>query len=101
MCFGLHIILLLLLTYKGERVLNPQFGADLPRLLFEPINNDTLIKIENQIVTSVSTYIPEITITNIEITPDTDKNTIYVNIIYQLKLSGTTDNIIIDFSTLQ
>ena len=91
----------LLLTYKGERVLNPQFGADLPRLLFEPINNDTLIKIENQIVTSVSTYIPEITITNIEITPDTDKNTIYVNIIYQLKLSGTTDNIIIDFSTLQ
>jgi uncharacterized protein len=91
----------LLLTYKGERVLNPQFGADLPRLLFEPINNDTLIKIENQIVTSVSTYIPEITITNIEITPDTDKNTIYVNVIYQLKLSGTTDNIIIDFSTLQ
>jgi phage baseplate assembly protein W len=91
----------LLLTYKGERVLNPQFGADLPRLLFEPINNDTLVKIENQIVTSVSTYIPEITITNIEITPDTDENTIYVNVIYQLKLSGTTDNIIIDFSTLQ
>jgi phage baseplate assembly protein W len=91
----------LLLTYKGERVLNPQFGADLPRLLFEPINNDTLIKIENQIITSVSTYIPEITITNIEITPDTDRNTIYVNVIYQLKLSGTTDNIIIDFSTLQ
>mgnify|MGYP000447810238 CR=1 FL=1 len=30
----------LLLTYKGERVLNPQFGADLPRLLFEPINNE-------------------------------------------------------------
>jgi phage baseplate assembly protein W len=91
----------LLLTYKGERVLNPQFGADLPRLLFEPINNETLLKIENQIVTSVSTYIPEITITNIEITPDTDKNIIYVNVIYQLKLSGTTDNIIIDFSTLQ
>jgi phage baseplate assembly protein W len=91
----------LLLTYKGERILNPQFGADLPRLLFEPINNETLLKIENQIVTSVSTYIPEITITNIEITPDTDKNTIYVNVIYQLKLSGTTDNIIIDFSTLQ
>ena len=91
----------LLLTYKGERVLNPQFGADLPRLLFEPINNETLLNIENQIVTSVSTYIPEITITNIEITPDTDKNTIYINIIYQLKLSGTTDNIIIDFSTLQ
>lgn len=91
----------LLLTYKGERILNPEFGANLPRLLFEPINNDTLTKIENQIVTNVSIYIPEITITNIEITPDTDINTIYVNVIYQLKLSGITDNIIIDFSTLQ
>ena len=91
----------LLLTYKGERILNPEFGADLPRLLFEPINNETLVKIENQILTSVATYIPEITITNIEITPDTDSNTIYVNVIYKLKLSGTTDNILIDFSTLQ
>jgi hypothetical protein len=25
-----------LLTYKGERILNPEFGADLPKLLFEP-----------------------------------------------------------------
>jgi phage baseplate assembly protein W len=91
----------LLLTYKGERILNPQFGADLPKLLFEPINTNTLLKIENQILTSVSNYIPEILITNIEITPNTDNNTIYVNIVYQLKLSGTTDNIIIDFSTLQ
>jgi len=91
----------LLLTYKGERILNPEFGADLPRLLFEPINNETLAKIQNQIITSVAIYIPEINITNIEITPDTDTNTIYINVIYQLKLSGTTDNIIIDFSTLQ
>lgn len=91
----------LLLTYKGERILNPEFGADLPRLLFEPINNETLDKIQNQIITSVAIYVPEVNITNIEITPDIDINTIYINIIYQFKLSGLTDNIIIDFSTLQ
>ena len=91
----------LLLTYKGERVLNPEFGADLPRLLFEVISDETYVKIQDQIITSIATYIPEITLTNIEITPSIDKNSLYINISYQIKLSGTSDNIIIDFSTLQ
>jgi uncharacterized protein len=91
----------LLLTYKGERILNPEFGADLPRILFEPINEDTSQKIQNQIIASTNLYIPEITIINIEVTPDTDKNTIYVMVSYIINLSGTKDQIIIDFSTLQ
>lgn len=91
----------LLLTYKGERILNPEFGADLPRLVFEQVSNETYEKIQNQIVNSVTTYIPEIILTNIEITPDADYNTLYINVSYQIKLSGNKDNIIIDFSTLQ
>jgi len=91
----------LLLTYKGERVLNPEFGADLPRLLFEVISDETYVKIQDQIISSIATYIPEITLTNIEITPSIDKNSLYINISYQIKLSGNSDNIIIDFSTLQ
>jgi phage baseplate assembly protein W len=91
----------LLLTYKGERILNPEFGADLPRILFEPINESTSQKIQDQIISSTQLYIPEITLTNIEINPDTDKNTIYVAISYIINISGTQDQIIIDFSTLQ
>lgn len=91
----------LLLTYKGERILNPEFGADLPRLLFDQITDETYNKIQNQIISSVTTYIPEIILTNIEITPDTDINSLYINISYQIKLSGNKDNVIIDFSTLQ
>lgn len=91
----------LLLTYKGERILNPEFGADLPRLVFDQINEETYKKIQNQIITSVTTYIPEIILLNILITPDADHNTLYINVSYQIKLSGKKDNIIIDFSTLQ
>jgi phage baseplate assembly protein W len=91
----------LLLTYKGERILNPEFGADLPRILFEPINENTSQRIQDQIISSTQLYIPEITLTNIEINPDTDKNTIYVAISYIINISGTQDQIIIDFSTLQ
>ena len=91
----------LLLTYKGERILNPEFGADLPRILFDPINDNTSQKIQSQIVSSTQLYIPEITIENIEVNPDIDINTIFVTISYTINLSGTKDKIIIDFSTLR
>ena len=86
----------LLLTYKGERVLNPEFGADLPRLLFEPLTEDLYPKIQNQIISSVNMYIPEITILNIEITHNIDYNLINIKLDYKLNLSGQQDSIIIE-----
>jgi hypothetical protein len=44
----------------------------------------------------VGIYIPEVTILNIEINPDTDKNTILIKIEYKLNISGQQDNIIIE-----
>ncbi len=91
----------LLLTYKGERIMNPEFGADLPRLIFEQITPDTYKNIQKQIIDNVTQFIPEITLTNIEINPDTDYNLLYISVTYQSKLSGKQNSIIIDFSTLQ
>jgi phage baseplate assembly protein W len=85
----------LLLTHRGERVLNPEFGADLPRLLFEPLTETLYQKIQNQIILNVKIHIPEITILNIEITPNIDSNLVNVNVEYKLNISGQQDNIII------
>jgi phage baseplate assembly protein W len=86
----------LLLTYKGERIENPEFGADLSRLLFEPLTEDLYPRIQNQIISSVNMYIPEITLLDIEITPNIDYNTVSVNVNYRLNISGQQDNIIIE-----
>jgi phage baseplate assembly protein W len=86
----------LLLTYKGERIENPEFGADLLRLLFEPLTENLYPKIQNQIISSVRIYIPEITILNIEITPNIDYNTVNITIDYKLNLSGQKDNITLE-----
>jgi phage baseplate assembly protein W len=100
-------IINLLLTSKGERPLNPEFGSDLPKSLFEPLDTITITQIQNQIINSISTYIPEVVLTDkngntdITITPDIERNTIYITISYFLKLSGVKDTLIIDFSTLQ
>ena len=86
----------LLLTSKGERVLNPEFGADLPRLLFEPSTEDLYDRIRDQIFSNTSVYIPEITLINIDVTSEPDRHSIYLKIDYKLNISGQKDNIIIE-----
>ena len=90
----------LLLTNKGERIMNPQFGCDLKKSLFENITENTTFLIENLIRTNVAFFIPEININSIEIGEATDinnPNAIAVNIKYTIKLPGTPDQITVQF----
>ncbi len=83
----------LLLTAKGERVLQPKFGTDLIRLLFEP--NTDLIKqnVDDIIKLPVNRWLPYINIVEIKtITAEEDPNlgynisiTITFNVAYNLK----------------
>jgi len=87
----------LLLTSKGERLYNPDFGCDLKSVLFEGIDDTTLNTARNYIYTNVSTYIPEITITKINIVTEEDYNKISITVQYTLNLSGNADEITIEF----
>lgn len=65
----------LILTHKGERIMNPEFGCDIWRLLFEPIIEGEIDrKIENTIVDAVSIWLPYLNID--EILFDYDNNNI-------------------------
>lgn len=87
----------LLLTNKGERIENPEFGADLKKELFEFIDENTFDVIKDKITNSVAIFIPEVTLTNIVITPLTDQNTVNINIEYYIKISGETQKLNINF----
>ena len=88
----------LLLTNKGERVLNPNFGSNLKQALFEQITQSTEDDIRNIIISSASIYIPEISIVSIDINNTyVDNNTINITINYILNISGTADQITIQF----
>lgn len=87
----------LLLTSKGERILNPEFGSELRQLLFENITSPTEENIKNAIITSADIYIPEIQIIDINIDNEYDANTVNVTINYILRISNTADQITISF----
>lgn len=73
----------LLLTKKGERIMQPNFGSGLEELLFN-FNDDSLAgKIEETINLAIETWLPYITIDTIDIEAsdyDKDTNTVKVSL---------------------
>lgn len=63
-------LFLLLLTTKGERYYHPNYGTDLLKYIFEPKDNLTLTEIEREIKQTVKEFIPEVTITRINMFSD-------------------------------
>jgi hypothetical protein len=64
----------LLLTNKGERVFNPEFGANLKTILFEGITEDTSELIKELINFNVSIFVPEVQIIDILVSPALEYN---------------------------
>lgn len=62
----------LLLTRKGTRYFLPNFGTRLYEYLFEPMDGPTFSELEIEIRDSVEEYIPNLTITNIDIKSASD-----------------------------
>lgn len=83
----------LILTRKGERLQNPNFGCDIHNLLFEQINEETIgTKIEASILDAVGTWLPYLNIEQIVFDyndNDIDTNKISVDVKFSLK-SNTT-----------
>jgi phage baseplate assembly protein W len=83
----------LLLTDTGERIMNPNFGTNLKRFLFEGITDNNLETLKDNILNSILSYISEITVTNITLIPNTDDNLVDLTIEYYLNISQTPDQV--------
>jgi len=57
----------LLLTKKGERVMQPNFGTGLHSLLFEQIDDNLESKIQETITKNVNYWLPYVNIKNIDV----------------------------------
>jgi len=82
----------LLLTKKGERVLQPNFGSGLQDLLFEPIDDEFENKLVDTITESVSTWLPYINIEDIDVNMnDENKDNNRVGVEIKFKVGDTLD----------
>lgn len=74
----------LLLTNKGERVMQPDLGCDLKNILFENITEDLLDTIDNTIRNSISFWLPYIFINKLTATADESNNHINISLAVSL-----------------
>ena len=84
-----------LLTNKGERVFNPNFGADLRNLLFENVIEQTTEDLASAIQTDINNFFPQVDIKEIKFNNQPDDNTINFTLVYTVKNFGITDDITI------
>ena len=81
-------IRLLLQTEQGERVFQPTLGMGLKRFVFEQINENTSIEIENNIVDVFNTWLPFVELQGIDVNIDPtnqEQNKIKINITFSIK----------------
>ena len=78
----------LILTRKGERIMNPEFGCDIWRLLFEQLSGAGIEnRIEASILEAVSIWLPYLNIDSIVFDydeVDIDNNRIFLDIKFSL-----------------
>lgn len=89
----------LLLTNKGERIMNPQFGSDLGKVLFEGITDNTKEIIRRLINTNVSLFVPEVQVNEIliEEAPQYNNNSISITVKYRIRISQNADQVTVQF----
>ena len=86
-------IKLLLQTEQGERVFQPTLGMGLKQFVFEQINENTSIEIENNIVDVFNTWLPFVELKDIQTNIDStnqEQNKIKINITFSIKKSPTS-----------
>ena len=86
----------LLLTNKGERILNPSFGTDIRKQLFNQMVDDSFEILKIDVLNSIKIYIPEITVEKLDIVPTYNTNLVTINLTYRVNISNEKDTITIN-----
>jgi phage baseplate assembly protein W len=72
------------LTNKGERVLNPNFGSNLRAFIFENMTESNLIALEIKLTNDIKDNFPSVNVISLTLTPAYEANAIQLDIVYSI-----------------
>jgi phage baseplate assembly protein W len=91
----------LILTRRGERVHQPEFGCRIHEYLFEQITPETIAAAKQSVIQAVNTWMPFLELVQFDVsadTEDTDENQFRLYVKYQLRNNPTVqDSIVLTF----
>lgn len=75
----------LLLTNRGERIMQPDFGCNLQNSLFEQLTEDMVDDLEEGIRSQFNFWLPYIAINELKLTPSVDNQYLKIELTISLK----------------
>ena len=78
----------LLLTNKGEKLFDPDYGSDIRSYLFEPLDYATANQVQSNIRYTIGKWEPRIGVNSIEAVPNYDDNGFDVYLEYEIRGSS-------------
>lgn len=85
----------LILTRKGERPFQPDFGTDVYSLLFEQITSDLGDTLDSNLRADIKYWLPYIIIDDILINVEEDYNRVSISMKFKITENGANENITI------
>ena len=74
----------LILTRKGERPMEPDFGCDIHTLMFTQMDSDYEVNVQNAVTSAVSKWMPFLTINDLVVQRDDDHNRTLITTTFSL-----------------
>lgn len=91
-------ILMILGTFKGERLMQPEFGSDLPKLVFAPMDQSTFTQACYFVEDALKKWEPRIHLTKVEAKPAAGKeNILEISIEYSIISTNNSYNLVYPF----
>jgi len=74
----------LILTEKGERFFDPEYGSNVKKLLFENATSFTADLLKDEIEYTINNYEPRVKLIDVKVEPNYDYNEFNIAIIYRV-----------------
>lgn len=91
----------LLYTEVGTRPLHPDYGLDLNKYLFEPLDDITADLMEYEIKLGLEKFEPRINNVEVTIEPDEENSSFMIYVSFNIVYSGSKESIALDFKKIR
>jgi len=88
-------------TSRGERVMRPDFGAGLDRLVFEPMNTTTMSLAQHYAEEALITWEPRIDSVAVAVSGDAPRGRLLLDVRYRVRTTNTFYNFVYPFYMME
>jgi phage baseplate assembly protein W len=89
---------LVLATAPGERPMRPEFGCAIHDMVFAPVNETTVGRIQHEVFTSLDRWEPRIEVHEVEVTPGDDtQGVLFIDVRYAIRGTNNPRSLVFPF----